>query len=274
VKSWSCSRLVLLSCLAAVPMQLARAEILKVGGTGSSAPLVANLFEAFRKQVPGVELEQPSPPLGSGGALKALAGGRLDLAFAGRPLKPDEEARVGPSFKLATTPFVLASAGGRKQDGFTRDELAGVYAGTRAVWDNGAPIRLVLRASFESDTEVLRAMSPAMAAAVDVAARRPGMAMGQDDLETLTLLTRTPGSFGPTTLGLLRGMGSQLTLFAIDGVTPSLANLQNGRYVWRKDMTVVLSRQPTPLAKKFAAFLRSDKARAVLLHYDYLPLEE
>ena len=44
---------------------------------------------------------------------------------------------------------------------------------------------------------------------VDTAARRPGMALGQDDLETLTLLTRSPGSLGPTTLGLLRTSGAQ-----------------------------------------------------------------
>ena len=47
--------------------------------------------------------------------------------------------------------------------------------------------------------------------AVDAAARRPGMALGQDDLETLTLLTRSPGSLGPTTLGLLRTSGARLS---------------------------------------------------------------
>ena len=69
--------LVLFSSGAAVlfdrrPLQFARAEILKVGGTGSVGPLVANLFRSLpQTEVPGVELEQPSPPLGSGGALKA-----------------------------------------------------------------------------------------------------------------------------------------------------------------------------------------------------------
>ena len=66
-------------------------------------------------------------------------------------------------------------------------------------------------------------------------------------------------------------MRSQLTLFAIDGVTPSLANLQNGCYVWRKDMTVILSRQPTPLVgRNSQPSCAARKPCAVLLHYDYL----
>ena len=251
----------------------AHADTLKIGGTGSSAPLVSALFDEFRKQYPDTELMQPTPPLGSGGALKALAGGRLDMAFCGRSLKPDEAARFGQHFVLATTPFVLASAGGQKKNGFTLDELASVYEGRKNTWDNGAPIRLVLRASAESDTQALKSMSPAMHKAVDAAARRPGMALGQDDLETLGLLTRSAGSLGPTTLGLLQSSGAQLTVFPIDGVSPSVASLKRGSYPWHKEITVVLPRQPGALAEKFAAFLHGDKARAVLQRNSYLPVE-
>ena len=265
--------LALASALAAPWVAPAHADTLKIGGTGSSAPLVKALFDEFRKQHPDAGLMQPNPPLGSGGALKALAGGRLDMAFSGRALKPDEAAQFGRAFVLATTPIVLASAGGEKKNGFTLDELASVYEGRRKTWDNGAPIRLVLRAGSESDTRALKSMSPAMDKAVDAAARRPGMALGQDDLETLGLLTRSAGSLGPTTLGLLHGSGTQLTVFAIDGVSPSLASLQRGTYPWRKEITVVLPRQPGALAEKFAAFLHGDKARAVLQRNSYLPVE-
>ncbi len=266
-----CLMPLLVAFLIAVAIRPVHAETLKVSGTGSSAPLVSLLFEAFRKQVPDAELEQPMPPLGSGGALKALAGGRVDLAFAGRPLKPDEASRIGRYFRLAITPFVLASAGGQKKNGFTVDELPAIYDGTQTTWDNGTPIRLVLRAIFESDTQTLRAMSPALDKAVDVAARRPGMALGQDDLDALTLLTRTPGSLGTTTLGLLRTRQSPLTVFALNGVTPSVASMKNGSYPWHKELIVAMARQPSPLAEKFVVFLQGDAARAVLLRNDYLP---
>jgi len=257
--------------LVATPAPTAIAQTLKVGGTGSSAPLLTLLFNEFRKTRPEATLSQVSPPLGSGAALKALASGRIDLALIGRPLNPEERTGVGQHFSLATTPTVLASSDGRKKDGFTADELAAVYAGTLAKWDDGAPIRLILRASFEADTLALKALSPTLAAAVDAAAQRPGMAMGQDDLDTLELLVRTPGSLAPTSLGLLTTTQTTLRVFALNRVTPTLTTLKDGSYPWRKELIVVLPQQATPLAEQFAAFLRSERVAALLRRYDYLP---
>ncbi|GAB2181581.1 phosphate ABC transporter substrate-binding protein [Denitratisoma sp. agr-D3] len=251
----------------------ARADTLTIGGTGSSEPLVRLLYEEFRKQAKDVSLNLVTPPLGTGGGLKALAEGRLDLAIAGRPLKPEEAARFGRSFELADTPFVLASSGGQRRNGFSLDELAAVYDGSLRKWDGGSPIRLILRATFESDTLLLKSMSPAMAKALDQAAQRPGMVTGKDDMETLALITQTPGSFGPTTLGLITTAKEKLTIFPINGVTPSVTTLKNGSYPWSKSLIVVLPPSPSPAAERFAQFLRSGKVRALLQRYDYRPAE-
>lgn len=263
----------LAATLLATLIQSAQAETLKVGGTGSATPLVELLFKEFRKQTPGAELEQTHPPLGSGGALRALAGGRLDLAFIGRPLNPEETARLGRHFALAQTPFILASLDGKKSNGFSFDELARVYAGQLPRWEDGVPIRLVLRASTESDTLALKAMSPGIVQAVDAAGQRPGMALGQDDLDTLALLSKTAGSLGPSTLGLLSSTGTRLQVYPINGVQPSIAAMKSGRYPWHKTMIVALPKQPSALAERFTAFLRSDPARALLLRHDYLAVE-
>ncbi len=249
-----------------------RAESLAVGGTGSAGPLIRLLFDEFRGEAPGAGLDLAEPPLGTGGALRALANGRIDLALAGRAPKADELAHGGRHFELAATPFVLATADGRRRAGFSRDELAAVYAGDLPYWDDGAPIRLILRPAFDTDTHELKAMGPAMAMAVEAAARRPGMVTGQDDLDTLAWLARTRGSLGPTTLGLLRTTDTQLASLPLDGVRPSLAALRDGSYPWRKVLTVVLPPRPTPLAQRFADFLRGERARRVMLRHDYLPL--
>lgn len=250
----------------------AHAEVLKVGGTGSAGPVIRLLFDEFRKELPAARLDLAEPPLGTGGALRALADGRIDLAIAGRLPKGEEQAHVGRHFEFAATPFVMASADGLRRDGFSLDDLAAVYAGSLMRWDDGAPIRLILRPSFDVETNELKAMAPAMAAAVDVAAKRPGMVVGRDDLDTLAWVTLTPGSLGPTTLGLLKTNETCLTVFALNGVKPSVAALKAGTYPWRKTLAVALPLHPTPLALRFVDFLRGDRARAVLLRYDYLPL--
>ena len=49
------------------------------------------------------------------------------------------------------------------------------------------------------------------------------------------------------------------------------AALKEGRYPWHKEISVALPHQPSPLADKFATFLQSDKAHAVLRRSAYLP---
>jgi phosphate transport system substrate-binding protein len=265
------SRLLLPALLALTLVFPARAESLLIGGTGSCEPLMKRLCDEFAKLSPEVPCTLVSPPLGSAGALRALGVGKVDLAIIARPLKGAEKDSLGRNFELGETPFALVTQGGQRRQGFTLDELASVYRGELLTWDNGDPIRLVLRTRDDSETAQLRSMSPAMEQAVALAERREGMVYGNDDMDTLALLTRTPGSLGPGSPGLLRSSGVHLTALPINGVTPSLGNLKNGSYPWRKTLSVVLPATPGPTAVKFADFLRSNKASEVLRRNDYLP---
>ena len=246
------------------------AESLSAGGTGSAEPLLRLLFEEFQKQNPTATLQQRSV-LGSGGAIKALRTGRVDLAIVARSLTPEEAGAVGQPLALAETPLVFASRDTQATAGFTLEQLARVYAGQLQTWQDGSPIRLILRPSFESDTSLLRSMSPAMDRAVSAATLRPGMVTIDNDLDTVKLLAATPGSLGPTTLGLLKTSNTRLAIFSINGVPPSLATLKDGSYPWRKQLSIVLPLQPSRLAMRFTAFLNSDAARRLLRRYDYLP---
>ena len=246
------------------------AETLTVGGTGSSGPLVQKLFDDFAKRHPGNTLNLISPPLGSSGGIKAAMVGRVDMAFTGRAPKPEEAAKLGSSFALAETPFVLVSNDASGTGNLTVDQLADIYVGKNVRWPSGRPVRLILRAKNDSDTDMLRSMSAAMNNAVPAANDRPGMTVAADDLETLDLLQRTPSSFGPTTLGLLRCLGSSLAPVPVNGVTPSVSTLKNGSYPWRKVLSVVLPATPTRLAQQFADYLRSGDADVILGRYDYL----
>lgn len=265
----------LLPCLCvaiALALPLAAAgETLTLGGNGAAAPLFALLCDAFRSQSPEVNCRLLKPPLGSSGGIRALLVGKVDMAIVARPLKAEEQAVVGKSFALADTAFVLASNGGLRRQGFSRGELAAVYSGRLASWDDGAPIRLVLRTRDDTDTLELRSMSPALSEAVALADQRPGMTFASDDLDTLALLNAVPGSLAPTTLGLLKTAAAQLTALPLDGVAPTLEHLQNGSYRWRRTLTVVLPQKVAPAAQKFADFLRSAAAAELMRRHAYLP---
>jgi len=259
-----CRRLLAALCFALALTPLARAEGLSIGGTGSAEPIVRLLFEEFRKQSPEINLNLVSPPLGSGGGIAALMAGRIDMAFISRSLKPQEQAALGAAVEICKTPFVLASRGGQRRAGFTLDELASVYEAQVPTWENGVPVRIVMRTTDDSDSKTLASMSPAVAEALKHAHQRAGMVLAMDDMETLDLLARTPGSLGPTNLALLRAAGSQLIVFPINGVTPSAATLRNGSYPWSKTLTMVAPARPSPGAEKFARFVQSSPARSLL----------
>ena len=250
------------------------AQTITVGGTGSAAPIIQRLADAYRKSEPATAITYILPPLGSSGAVRALAAERIDMAVIGRPLSADEQARAGQVTELGRTAFVFASRDGQRAAGFTLTELADVYAGRLTRWDNGAPIRLIVRAETESDTLAMRKMSPAMDAAVTQALAAVGKVVAENDLDAIELIEKTPGSLGPTTLGLVRTEGKAFRLLPVSGVTPSVRALSEGRYPWFKTLFVVVGPQPSPTAQRFLAYLKSAKAKDVLVAADYLPPAE
>lgn len=250
------------------------AQTIRIAGTGSSAPLVERLFGEFSAGKGDVTLSQVKPPLGSGGALRALARGRVDMAITSRLPNQEEAKLLGGHFPLAATAFVVASSSVMRPKGVSLSELADIYAGRMTHWDDGSPIRLVLRSSAESDTAVLKSLSPDMSAAVDIAAKRVGMAMGQDDFDTVELLANARGSLGPTTKGLINTLGLSLHALPLNGISPTFQNFQNGVYPWRKILYVMLPLQPSKSVQEFAKFLKSDEAAKVMRRYEYLPLTQ
>lgn len=246
-----------------------RAETIMVGGPGSLTPLVKLLGAEYMKKNPGTEVSVVHPPLGTGGSLKALSAGHIDIALIGRLDKPDEETHPRPWLQ---TPVVLVTNDG-KSNGLTSSEIADIYGGRRTKWDDGHPIRLVLRGEYESETKSFRTLSPAVDTAVGEALRRPGFALAENDLVAVELLSRISGSLGTTSLGLLKTTHSRLTLLPIDGVLPSAKAAEAGSYRLQRQYYLVLSSAPRPAATAFAQWLLSPVALAVARRFEYLPFK-
>jgi phosphate transport system substrate-binding protein len=248
-----------------------QAEDIHVGGTGSASPLMQKLGAAYHARYPADEVRVMLPPPSSGGGLRMLLAGKLDVALAGRKLSAEEASGIGAVFEYVRTPLLIAGRGTRKA-GFTRVDLAELYAGRLLRWDDGAAIRLIMRSPYESDTLQLRGLSPAVDVALRDALARPGMAYAENDLDAVDLLSKTPGSVGTSTLGLLKLMNSKLTIYPLDGVMPSVAALSEGRYPLSKSIFVVVGRktqQPSAATKRFIEFLHSPEAMDVLRQADY-----
>jgi phosphate transport system substrate-binding protein len=245
------------------------AETITLGGVGSLTPIVKLLGAEYVKKNPGVEISVIEPPMGTGGGIRALAAGKVDVALSGRLLKADETGQAKPWLQ---TPMVLATSGGAK-NGVTRAEVAEIYAGRKTSWSDNKPIRLVLRGDKETETAALRSMSPAVDAAVSDALNRPGLPIAENDLDALDVLTKISGSLGSTTLGLVMATGAKLAVLPLDGVAPSIKTMEDGSYRLLRPYFVVTAPNPRPSVSAFVTWLNSPAAISITRKLGYMPLK-
>lgn len=255
-----------LVCTIAMP---ARAETIRLGGTGSAMGTMQRLGQAYQKLDPSFTLEVV-PNLGSTGGLKALRGGATQLAAISRPLKPDELAAGLQGVDYGRTPFVLATSKPGVQ-GLSLRDVADLYAGRRTQWADGAPVRLVLRPASDGDSAQLAMFSDDVKAALALALGREGMVIGLTDQEAVDAIERLPGALGTASMALLLSERRRAVPLAIDGVEPTLANLASGRYPHAKTMTLVMRPDAAPATRNFVAFVTSEPGRKLLAEMGHLP---
>lgn len=220
------------------------------------------LGEAFRKTHPDTRIVL-YPGMGSSGGVKAALAGRLDIGLSGRPLNGEERARGARETKYARTPFVFAVNRTVGITGLPLGGLAAIYAGRRD-WENGKRIRLVLRPPEDSDIPILKRMSPAMSAAVDIAMRRNGMIVATTDHEAADAIENVPGAIGGTTLSLVLSEKRALRVLALDGVVPSVRTMTDRSYPYAKTFYMVTRSNPSAAVRRFMDFVRSPAGAAIL----------
>jgi phosphate transport system substrate-binding protein len=260
------------AALAAALAGPARADPpLRASGTGTALGAMRRIADAFAKASPGDRLEV-LPSIGTNGAVRAVAHGALEVGLIGRSLEPAEKALGLVGLPYARTPFVFVAGPRSGVSGVTEEEVVRIYRGATSAWPTGERVRVVLRPKADADTRLLRAISPALAAAVDAAFAREGMLMAATNQECDAVVAKTPGAFGPTSLSQVVAEGEPLRPLAWNGVAPTAANLGSGAYPLAKTLEIVVRASPSPGVRRFLAFLRTDEARKILVETGNLPL--
>jgi len=238
------------------------AETIRISGTGGAIGTMRILGEAFRKTHPGIRVDI-LPGMGSSGSVKAVLAGRLDIGLSARTLSGEERAQGVVETRYARTPFVFGVNGTLKMTGLTLGGLAEIYAGKRD-WENGKRIRLVLRPPEDSDIPVLKSMSPAMSAAIDIALRRKGMIVATTGHDAVDAIESVPGAFGGTTLSLVLSEKRALRILSLDGITPSVRTMAGRSYPYSKTFFMVTKNNPRASVRRFIDFVRSPAGAAIL----------
>lgn len=233
--------------------------VVLLGGTGSGLGPSQRLAEAAALRTFSVV-----PNLGTGGGLKALAAGAIDVAISSRKLSDEERAKGLVEREFFRTPVVWAVHEGVTQRKAALDELAALYAGRKLTWPDGLPVRLVLRPDSDSDTKFMKAMGPTIAEAVVLAQARPGMRVATTDNDATEAIERIAGALGVTTLGLVLAERRRVHVLEIDGVAPRLETLATQRYPYAKTLTLVTRGSPSGPVADVVQALTSRSAAPLL----------
>ena len=240
----------------------AAADTLRMGGVGAATGFLPALFAPF-EQSDATKLKL-IPNLGSGGGLRALEDGVLDIAVSGRPLKPEEQKQGLMQAASIRTPFglvtSLARPNGFKSTGHRRHLQVAESRPGRTERPSGSSCArraIAIR-------RVLGGMFPGMAAAIEEARRRPDIPIAATDQDNASLAERVPGSLAGSSFTQIKTERRALRFVAIDGVEPSLEHFQNGAYPYGRPLFFVLPARKAPAAEQFIAYLRSGAGQAAL----------
>jgi phosphate transport system substrate-binding protein len=265
----------LLCCAASAILVLAasgRAENgpLKIGGTGSGLALMRTVADELAVIEPGFTADV-LPSLGSSGGLRALAENAIDVAVAARPLKAEEEAKGLQEASCLMTALILATSH-RSPPALSRAQLPALYADDKPTWPDGTPLKVILRSREGSEHPALAKVVPGLMPALEIAQKRPGIAVGVTDQENVELAMRIKGSLAITTLLQVRSEDLPLRPVAIDGVVPAAETIANGAYPIPLRLCVVLSGNPRPAATRLVAFIRSAAGASLMRERGAEPL--
>ncbi|KNZ31345.1 MAG: hypothetical protein AD742_17390 [Methylibium sp. NZG] len=238
------------------------AQVLRIGGAGAALGTMHNALAAFALRGRPLQARVVSH-LGGAGSLRAVEQGVLDLALISRPLQVDERMRGLRAWEYGRTPFALATAM-PGLTGLTRARLSEMIEDPRATWPDGTPVRLVLRPKTDGDHVLMASMGPLVEMALARASARAGMVVAMTDQEAVDAVVRLRGGLGAFGLSLILASAPSLSLLALDGVAPTVANVENATYRIVNRMHVVTLGEPRGAALELVQFLQSPDGLTML----------
>jgi phosphate transport system substrate-binding protein len=174
--------------------------------------------------------------------------------------------------KLGVTAVVFAVHADVTLRDLKPEDLCDIYAGRVTTWDayGGPPIRIqpVLRPESDADTEIARAAIPCLK---DLTPGR-AVVVARTASDMRVALQSTSGAIGLTTSAAVRQSIVALRAVSIASVSPTPANVLNGRYPLVRPAWLVTQASPSPLVLRFLAFSKSDRGAMAVTEAGLLPV--
>jgi phosphate transport system substrate-binding protein len=242
---------------------------LVIAGSGSNLPVTRALATAYAAA--GGEAPVVHTSIGSGGGIRALRDGAIDIALISRPLKADERAAGLVAVPYARAPVMFAVHASVTDRGLRSERVVPIYAGEQAQWNDGTSVVVLQREPGDSSHAAVARALPGFDAANEQAYQQQRWRVLHNDAAMDDALASTEGAIGLVGSGALPD-DLPIRALALDGVEPSVATVADGSYPLSKDLSFVTRGEPEGQAAELIRFALSPAGSAVIEESGCVPL--
>jgi len=237
--------------------------VLKVSGSGSATAVLSAIQPALDADTPGYRLEV-LPGTGTGGGVKGIVQGVLDVAAMARPPKDEEAAQNVEYVEFGQAGQAVITHPDMDVSNLTTAQVADVFSGKIVNWSEiggpNRPIILYVRDDGDSSTKALRSV---VMGDVPFAESVAQVLTSQGDM--LAAVAGTPDSVGIATWPTALAKGAEVQAVTIDGVSPGDSN-----YPMTSPLGIGYLADRQAEVQPLIDWLRSEQGRAALGEYDMI----
>ncbi|MEN6429866.1 MAG: phosphate ABC transporter substrate-binding protein [Coriobacteriales bacterium] len=240
-------------------------ERVRVSGSGTCLPLLEILTKEYgNDRVDFVYL----PGLHSGGGIKGVANGDLEIGAVSRELT-DEEKALGLDYTLISNDgLVVAVHPSVTIDGLTTQQVKDIYSGKYSNWAQlggpDIPITILDRNEDESAKIILRKY--VLGTDLKITPKAVNLYYEPDMIEGLQ---STVGAIGYFSLGYGLSQDVPVRYLALDGVEASVENIKSGKYKIVRPLGIVTRSDVSAEVRRFLQWATSDEALALIESQGY-----
>lgn len=233
-------------------------------GANGANPAMTKLVKRFSELHPGVNIKLTD--IDTETSVVNVSTGDVDFGYIGRALRPTEQGKVNLS-PIGFTGSGVAVNAANPIKGLSKEQIAKIYTGAVKDWSElgspAGPIKAFLREPASStrtsvESYIFGATPPKYPAEVVEIF---------ESIDTIKAIGAFKGGFGTVTLSGKNLKDTTIKLIAMDGVEPTLANLNTGAWKIAKPSYMTTAADPAkvkPAIKALVEFVKSPEGQKII----------
>ena len=269
------------------------AETITAGGSTTIQPILMEAAKKFMQTHPGVKFV-----VGGGGSshgVKSAGGGQMQLGMASREIHAKEKAAYADlvTHKIAQDGVAVIVHKTNPLAKITKQQVQDIYSGKIANWKElggkDAAIALIAKAEGHSTLELFLEYFGLEAKQSEEGGKKylvhrkkggdafaPAKALTRDhNRENIASVALNPNAIGYVSVGTAQEVaekGGAIKLLELDGVAPTVENVKNSTYPFRRPLYLVTKGEAKGMVKQFIDYISRGDGRKIVTSLDFVPV--